>query len=81
MRIFFLICLHCTCGLYINKFPHVFKHADIILAHKRKEKTKDKTTYWAASILPNLSKIQKKIRHVSQVNVDSAKDIVLIIAC
>ena len=60
MRIFFLICLHCTCGLYINKFPHVFKHADIILAHKRKEKTKDKTTYWAASILPNLSKIQEK---------------------
>ena len=80
MRIFFLICIHFTCCIYIDKFPQVFKDANIILVHKKKKKN-DKTTYWAASILPNLSKIYKKLRHFFQVNVDSAKDIILIIAC
>ena len=55
----------------------------------KKEKN-DKTSYRAASILPSLSKLFKKntidcmitlIRHFFQVNVDSAKDVALIIAC
>ena len=84
MQIFLLISLHVTCCIDIDKFFQVFKHADM-----KKEKN-DKTSYRAASILPSLSKLFKKntidcmitlIRHFFQVNVDSAKDVVLIIAC
>ena len=89
MQIFLLICLYLNCCIDIDKSQHVFKHANIIPVHKKKEKN-DKTIYRAVSILPNRSKIYKKsntidcmiilIRQLFQVNLDSAKDIVLIIA-
>ena len=61
MQIFLLICLCITCCIDIDKFPHVFKHVDVIPVHKEKEKN-DKTSYRAVSILPTLSKIYKKIK-------------------
>ena len=43
-----------------GEFPCVFKHADIAPVHKKKEKT-DKANYRLIIILPNISKIYKKI--------------------
>ena len=59
MQIFLLICLYITCCIDIDKFPQVFKHADIIPVHKKKEKKKDKTSYRTISILQNPSKTYK----------------------
>ena len=38
-----------------GEFPYMLKHADVLLPHKKKEKT-DKANYRPVSILPNLSK-------------------------
>ena len=61
MQIFLLICLYITCCIDIDKFPQVFKHADLIPVHKKKEKN-DKNSYRAVRILPNPSKTYKKIK-------------------
>ena len=72
------ICLHFNFCIDIGEFPQAFKKSD-------------KTNYRSISILPNLSKIYKKRIYYQlygyfdkilyRINVDSAKDIVLRIAC
>ena len=54
------ICLHFNYCIDIGEFPQVFKNADIIPVHKKKEKS-DKTNYRPVGILPNLSKIYGKL--------------------
>ena len=54
------ICLYFNYCIDIGEFPQVFKHTDITLVHMKKEKS-DKTNYRPVSILPNLSKIYKKL--------------------
>ena len=56
-----LICLYITRCIDIDKFPQVFKNADLIRVHKKKEKN-DKNIYRAVRILPNPSKTYKKIK-------------------
>ena len=83
------ICLHFNFCIDIGEFPQAFKHAEIIPVHNKKKS--DKTNYRPISILPNLSKIYKKLIYnqlygyfdkiLYRINVDSAKDIVLRIAC
>ena len=47
-------------ALDIGEFLQEFKNADIIPAHKKKEKS-EKTNYRPVSILPNLSNIYEKL--------------------
>ena len=54
------ICLHFNYCIKIGEFPQGVKIADIIPVHKKKEKI-DKTNCRPFSILPNLSKIYKKL--------------------
>ena len=77
MPIFLLILSLYTC-IDIAEFPQVFKHANIIHVHKKKEKS-DKNNYRPISILPNVSKIDKKL--ICRDNLEFAKDIILNIVC
>ena len=52
---------HFNC-IYIDEFPQIFKQADVIPVHKKKEKS-DKTNYRPVSILPDLSKIYEKLMY------------------
>ena len=45
-----------------DEFPGELKHADVVLVHKKKEKT-DKANYRLVNILPNLSKSYKKLMY------------------
>ena len=54
------ICLHFNYFIDIDEFPQVFKHANIIPVHKKKEKS-DRTNYRPVNILPYLSEIYKKL--------------------
>ena len=52
--------LHFNYCIDTGEFPQEFKNADIIPAHKKREKS-DKTNYRPVGILPNLSKIYEKL--------------------
>ena len=54
------ICLYFNYCIDNVEFPQEFKNADVILKHKKKEKS-DKNNYRPVSIQPNLSKIYEKI--------------------
>ena len=54
------ICQHFNYCISKSEFPNELKHADVIPAHKKKNKC-DKTNYRPVSILPNISKIYEKI--------------------
>ena len=55
-----LIYLHFNHGIDIGEFPQVFRHADIILLHKKKAKS-NKNNYRNVNILPKLSKVHEKL--------------------
>ena len=51
----------------IGEYPNELKHADIASVHKKEDKC-DKTDYFLVSMLPNISKIYKKIIHNQLLN-------------
>ena len=59
MQIFLLICLYITCCIDIDKFPQVFKHADIIPVHKKKEKKMIKLVIELSAYFKTLLKLTK----------------------
>ena len=84
------ICLHFNFCIDIGEFPQAFKHAEIIPVHNKKKKVTKLITDLSAYCQTFLKFIKKRIYYqlygyfdkiLYRINVDSAKDIVLRIAC